>query len=67
MRLLSEWPLQAGIDVVSAVAEAQNITRYRVTFADSTGGRRAIVGITLDALTDLAGGAADLVGAARPH
>ena len=67
MRLLTEWPLQAGIDVVSAVAEAQDVTRYRVTFVDSTGGRRAIVGITLDALTDLAGGAADLVDAARPH
>lgn len=65
MRLLSEWPLQAGIAVISAVAEVQDATHYKVTFADSTGGRRAIVGLTLDALTDLTESAADLVDAAR--
>jgi len=65
MRLLSEWPLQTGIDVIEAIAEAQDAKHYKVTFSDSTGGRRAIVGITLEALTNLAETAADLVDCAR--
>ena len=51
--------------VVNAVAEAEGATLYKVTFSDSTGGRRAVVRMSLAALTSLADTAGDLVAAAR--